>query len=190
LVPFQLARLPELPILRQHATQLGLCRPGELTQAAITALHDLLCVEGGLDSLAAWKLSLAEVVELLAQQATPEQQRETGQPAPRKNRSTGKGDAKVKIISALTKHHEYANGSCLNQEPIGVRDLAGKDKADVGRSTVSDFFGAEFGGHTKYREVFCRDVHLLVAALKKLNDEYTVDNLFGGTPPSERRDDD
>ena len=63
--------------------------------------------------------------------------------------------------------------------------------ADVATSTASSFFKTEFGGHTKYRNVFCGDPPRLAAALKKLNGEYTVDALFGGEPPgADNLDDD
>jgi hypothetical protein len=37
-------------------------------------------------------------------------------------RSTGRGDGRVKLIAALTKHHEYANGGCINLAPIGNKN--------------------------------------------------------------------
>jgi hypothetical protein len=36
-------------------------------------------------------------------------------------RSTEKGEAQTKLIAALTKHHQYADGGCLNFEPTGNR---------------------------------------------------------------------
>ncbi len=42
----------------------------------------------------------------------------------RPKRSTQKGNAQTKLIAALTKHHQYQDGSCLNTEPIGVNELA------------------------------------------------------------------
>jgi hypothetical protein len=103
---------------------------------------------------------------------------------PIQKRSTEPGEGRAKLIATLTKHHAYADGSCLNQEYIGNNELA--RKAGVKASTASAFFKAEFGGHTKYRNVYCRDQRRLNAALRKLREEYTVDNLFGGTPPAER----
>jgi len=104
-------------------------------------------------------------------------------------RSTERGEGQAKLIAALTKHHEYADGSCLNTAYIGNNELA--LLANVSNSTASEFFKKEFGGHTKYKNVYCSDIHLLTAALKKLNDEYVVDDLFGGSPPGEDdRDDD
>src|SRR5262249_18814112 len=34
-------------------------------------------------------------------------------------RSTERGEGRAKLIAALTKHHQYADGGCLNLEPIG-----------------------------------------------------------------------
>ena len=65
-------------------------------------------------------------------------------------RSTTKGEAKAKLVAALTKHHEYAEGGCLNQEPISVRKLA--KKADVGIASASRFFKNVFKGHKKYEK--------------------------------------
>ena len=46
-------------------------------------------------------------------------------PAPKKGkRSTRRGEAAIKLIAALTKHHKYAKGSCLNLEPVGNNELA------------------------------------------------------------------
>ncbi len=87
----------------------------------------------------------------------------------RKKRSTEKGDARAKIIAALTLHHKYEAGSCLNQDPISVRELA--RKAEVAVSSVSEFLQKQFESHSKYKHV-CRDVQKLIASLKLLNGEY------------------
>jgi hypothetical protein len=106
-----------------------------------------------------------------------------------RKRSTEKGEARSKIVAALTEHHRYANGSCMNQEPIGVGEL--KRKSHVGsKSSVSRFFKQNFKGHGKYKAV-CRDRTSLITALKMLNDEFSPHMLYGRTPPGERdnRDD-
>ena len=97
-------------------------------------------------------------------------------------RSTEPGEARRKIIAALTAHHRYQDGSCLNQEPIGVNELA--RQADVSNSAVSEFFKAQFGGHDAYRSV-CKDRDKLIAALKLLNQEFAPRHLFGRNPPGE-----
>jgi hypothetical protein len=84
--------------------------------------------------------------------------------------STTNGEARIKIIAALTKHHQYAEGGSLNQSPRKVKDLA--EKADVARSTASVFFKANFASHSIYRNVFCRDTTRLVRKLKQLNEEF------------------
>jgi hypothetical protein len=114
------------------------------------------------------------------QQTTPHRQRTP-------KRSTAKGEAQDKIVAALTEHHQYAGGGCLNTEPIGVNEL--KERYDVSKASASRFFKKEFGSHAKYRNVYCRDDRYLLAALKKLNDEYTVDQLFGGAPTQHSKDD-
>jgi hypothetical protein len=108
-------------------------------------------------------------------------------------RSTERGEGRAKLIAALTKHHKYADGSCLNLEPIGNNELA--RSAEVSESTASAFFNSEFnqgetGGHTVYRAL-CLDPGRLADSLKVLNGEFSPHHLYGRTPPGEReRDDD
>ena len=104
-------------------------------------------------------------------------------PAKKLKRSTERGEGRAKLISALTKHHKYADGGCLNLEPIGNNALA--RLAKVSESTASAFFNKEFDGHTKYRAV-CRDATRLVPALKLLNQEFPAHILFGRAPPGGR----
>jgi hypothetical protein len=98
----------------------------------------------------------------------------TTEPAPK--RSTENGEALTKLIAALTKHHQYADGGCLNLAPVGNNKLA--RAAGVARSTASAFFNDKFQGHRKYK-VYCRDAGKLTAALKLLNDEFTPHHLLG-----------
>jgi hypothetical protein len=131
--------------------------------------------------------SMTTVDSLLA--AMSLQAPETGNPQTKPKRSTEKGEARVKIIPALTKHHQYADGGCLNTEPIGVRELA--RKADVSADSVTQFFKKEFGeekgAHTRYK-ASCRDAALLGAWLKLLNEDYSPHPLFASNPPGEGRD--
>jgi len=108
-------------------------------------------------------------------------------PGTKKKRSTIKGEGRVKIIAELTKHHKYADGGSLNQEPIGVGELA--RLADAGKSSASRFFAREFKGHAKYRAM-CADVTQLVAALKLLNQEFSPYRLYGAVPPDKGGRDD
>lgn len=102
-------------------------------------------------------------------------------------RSTVKGEARAKIIGALTLHHKYQDGSSLNLEPIRGNELA--RKASVGKSSVSRFFKKQFGGYDKYRAA-CRDTAILVPSLQLLNDEFAPRHFLGRTAPTEGRDDD
>ena len=83
-------------------------------------------------------------------------------------RSTEKGEAREKLISALTLHHQYSNGSCLNQEPIGNNQLA--LIARVSPASASAFFKKQFGGYRNYRRI-CSNTNNLIAALKVFNNE-------------------
>jgi hypothetical protein len=95
-------------------------------------------------------------------------------------RGTQRGEGREKLIAALTKHHKYADGSALNQEPIGNNTLA--RLAGVSVSTASEFFKKAFGGTEKYRAA-CSKLDLLIPALKLLNNEYSPHLLFGDNPP-------
>ncbi|MCK6454938.1 MAG: hypothetical protein L6Q92_00200 [Phycisphaerae bacterium] len=97
-------------------------------------------------------------------------------------RSTERGEGRAKLIAALTKHHRYADGSCLNLDPIGNNELA--RLADVDQATASAFFKQQFNGHGKYKAA-CADAAQLAAALKLLNGEFAPHILFGAKPPGE-----
>jgi hypothetical protein len=98
-------------------------------------------------------------------------------------RSTEKGEGQRKLIAALTKYHQYADGSCLNLEPIGNNELA--RLAEVEESTASDFFKKEFQGHAQYKAFCRRDKAGLIAAIKQLNKEFHPYLLYGRRPPDE-----
>lgn len=106
----------------------------------------------------------------------------------KRERRTKPGGGRTKLIAALTKHHEYANGGCLNLEPIGNNQLA--RLAVVANSTAKDFFDKEFGGpdakdgHAKY-EIVCQNPGRLADSLKALNGEFSPHELYGRCPASE-----
>ena len=97
-------------------------------------------------------------------------------------RSPEKGDARLKLIAALTKHHRYAEEAALNLEPIGNNALA--RAANVAPSVASSFFKTEFKGHKQYAER-CRQHLTLLTALKLLNNEFAPHCLYGKTPTSD-----
>jgi hypothetical protein len=94
-------------------------------------------------------------------------------------RSTERGEGREKLIAALTKHHRYADGGCLNVEPVGNNELA--RSAEVAKRTASAFFEKEFQGHARYKAL-CGDAGRLTAALKLLNGEFAPHLLYGSTP--------
>lgn len=99
------------------------------------------------ESQAAMEVCNTKLISAVASPTPPaaatEQAGEKVAPTPAKaKRSTKRGEARLKLIAALTKHHKYADGGCLNQEPIGVRALA--RLADVDPATASAFFNREF----------------------------------------------
>ncbi len=86
-------------------------------------------------------------------------------------KSTFRGEARAKIISALSMHHKYENGQCdKSTGPIVSNKLA--RQADVGKASVTRFFQGEFpdGGRTEYNRT-CGNYDQLVRFLQRLNDE-------------------
>jgi hypothetical protein len=108
-------------------------------------------------------------------------------PNKRKKRSTQRGDGRIKLVAALTKHHRYADNGCLNLEPIGSNELA--EQAGVSKATASRFFDALFKGHDKYL-VACRDTQLLTTSLKMLNGDFAPFQLYGAIPAGQAAKDD
>lgn len=107
-------------------------------------------------------------------------------------RSTSRGDARLKLVAAITKHHCYADGSCLNPEPIGNNQLAAL--ANVSKSSASQFFENQFKGYKNYK-LKCRNTGALVMALKILNQEIAPHHVLGDSSssiavPDERHTDD
>jgi hypothetical protein len=161
----------------------------EISFAACRRIVDTLVERsrGRLSSYAAEGLSLSEAVARLS--ALPGEVKDQnegaltgGKIASTRKRSTERGEGRAKLIAALTKHHQYADGGCLNLEPIGNNELA--NAAGVSPSTASTFFNNEFDGHTKYKAV-CRDSGQLVAAIKLLNNEFSPQHLYGRRPTGE-----
>jgi hypothetical protein len=148
-----------------------------------------LCAVHALTTVQAEHLALNEVADLLAQDlagsTTPIPERTnveassaysplvktTGQ-----KRSTERGEGQRKLTAALTKHHRYSDGGCLNMAPIGNNALA--RLAEVDQATASAFFKQHFDGHSKYRQT-CADKGLLIASLKLLNGEFSPHHLMG-----------
>lgn len=107
-------------------------------------------------------------------------------PGTKSKKSTVKGEARAKLIAALSLHHKYQEGSCLNTEPIGCNELA--RQAQVSQGSATPFFKAEFKGYSAYK-VVCRDPGRLAESLKVLNGEFSPQELYGRNPPGESADD-
>ena len=103
-----------------------------------------------------------------------------------KGSTTPPGGAQLKIVAALTRHHDYANGSCLNTEPIGSNALA--KQAGVSSGSTSSFFAENFGSHVKYTHV-CRTPATLAAYLKAVNAGFSPWVTFGEVPGESDPDD-
>jgi hypothetical protein len=55
------------------------------------------------------------------------------QPAPAQRRSTERGEGRLKLIAALTKQHQYADGGCLTTEPVRSTSEPGPSLPSRGR---------------------------------------------------------
>ena len=135
---------------------------------------------------------LLDVAADLRRRAKPSTSAPAADRGVKRKRSSVKGEAREKLIAALTKHHQYAEGGCLNLEPIGNNELA--RLAEVAGSTVSEFFNREFNegqkrGFAKYR-VICREPRRLADSLKALRGEFSPHELYGRRPPAEDERDD
>jgi len=89
------------------------------------------------------------------------------------------------IISKLTLHHQYDQDSCLNLEPLGVRELSGE--LNCSASVVSEFFKREFDGHKVYVGM-CSDAGRLATAIRMLRGEIRPSILNQGLPGNDGRD--
>lgn len=147
----------------------------------------LLRALGRIDLIRPCKENPNDVFEFLQSIEQELQKKKHGLEKARKKRSTERGEGRTKLIAALTRHHQYANGGCLNLEPIGNNELA--RKAHVAKRTASRFFAKEFEGHRKYQNA-CTDAATLITAMKMLNDEFAPHILYGTKPPDKKIGDD
>ncbi len=77
----------------------------------------------------------------------------------------------------------YADGSCLNLEPIGVNALARLARVRS-NSTASEFFKKEFDGHDKYKAA-CLNTDRqwkIATQLKAMNGEFSVFRSLDSDP--------
>src|SRR5262249_16341117 len=144
-------------------------------------LLEYLLARHGIEERVARKLPMGEVALILWRDYQESQRQKGGSAsscglrrhksalAQRSKRGTEHGGAGLKIDAALPEPHRYADGGCMNLEPIGNNALA--RQAHVSESTASAFFKGKFKGYTKYKAL-CRDSGRLVAVLKLLNDEF------------------
>lgn len=108
-------------------------------------------------------------------------------PATRPKRSTEPGEAHAKLVAALTHHHRYADGGCLNFEPVGCNELA--RLAGVSKATAARFFAKYFKGHVHYRYA-CGHKAKLRGALMLLNGEFLPHRLLNTEPADDSVADD
>ncbi|MSR59848.1 MAG: hypothetical protein EXS05_19790 [Planctomycetaceae bacterium] len=132
--------------------------------------------------LEAWERKATEVMTVIGASIAINNAKSVKTAGPKPKRSTERGEGSAKLIAALTKHHKYADGGCLNLTHIGNNELA--RMASVEESTASAFFKKNFKGHSNYIAI-CRDTSSLVAALKMLNQEFAPHDLYGRRPPGE-----
>lgn len=103
----------------------------------------------------------------------------------RLKKSTSPGEARAKLIGALTAHHGYGGVGQLKGDPIGVKALARLARVSAG--SASAFYKQEFRGLDAYKRV-CNDFRRLHSALKALNGEYSPHELFRRDPDDTDKD--
>jgi hypothetical protein len=137
------------------------------------ARNDDEAAEDDAEELRAW---VTDEIELITDVSQPAPSHSSTEPTKRK-RKTGRGEARPKLKSALIKHHNYAEGGCLNFEPIGPTDL-GK-LAGVAKATASDFFTDQFAdkndlktGYEHYK-ILCNNKQALITTLKVWNGDFS-----------------
>jgi hypothetical protein len=173
---------------------------GGNNRAGLLAARDCVCSRRHLPFADVNAMTLSDFVNALRSDEPahdPQEEAPTGRdrqqqhapPASRPKtpkRSTERGEARRKIIAALSAHHHYSDGGSLHLGPIGNNELA--REAAVSNSTVSGFIKRVFGGRSQYRAV-CKDAALLLKYLKEMNGDFPAHLLFGRTPPGEGRSD-
>jgi hypothetical protein len=163
----------------------------ELTlETARRLLGDL--VKSGLTLQAAEAMTLEPAIDRLESLAADQAKmtahtRQEPLPVSKPKKSTQSGEAEAKLISFLTKHHQYADGGCLNQEPIGNNELA--RNAVVSPSTANAFFVRHFGGYDQYKYA-CADNDRLIASLRLLNGELAPRHFLRKEPEAATGQDD
>jgi hypothetical protein len=88
----------------------------------------------------------------------------------KQKRGTAPGEGEAKLKAALTLHHQYANGSCLNCEAVSASKLA--RLARVSKSTSWAFICKQFGNMSSYKRR-CEKPSELAMSLKMINGELT-----------------
>lgn len=130
---------------------------------------------------------------------------EAGQPAEAANtsmttarkpkKSTQRGEARTKLISALTAHHGYSNGSFLKWEPVNSNELA--QQAQVAKPSATNFFNWAFKpkgatkdatGYQIYKAYCNRDHGSLLKVLRVINDEFAPAELALARFPDDNGD--
>ena len=91
-------------------------------------------------------------------------------------------DSEVKLVAALSRHHQYENGSIGEATPVGCRELG--RLAEVSEKAASGFFKKSFGNHKRYT-VICRQPEKLIASLKALNYEFTPKDFANARTPDD-----
>jgi len=143
---------------------------------------------GSLDSLEEGQLNdLSELLEDVRRSTATEEQSQRQKPQVRTKKTTSKGDAQIKIIGALSSHHQFDGDECLNLEPIGNNELA--RLGEVSQSSASLFFQKQFAsgdstsgeGLRKYRGA-CRSSYTLSLEIKRIRDELIPTELWNSLP--------
>ncbi len=164
------------------------CAAGEIWEIEQDYAYQLLRGKSPIGTLATdaeWDACRAKLTgEPTAVEPVEQGQTNKGGKTVKPKKSTANGDARAKLIGALTTHHQYSNGSCGDYQPIGINALA--RQAEVAPSTALAFFRKQFKSHKNYQRG-CKVKSTLISVLKLLNDEFTPDMLIQRAAPESDR---
>jgi hypothetical protein len=168
--PWKWSNIPTVDEIawQPNNSAIGLCSPKVLLARIYSQIQALPDIDPD-HALPYLEKEIARAaVSIVPTDRSTENAGERGARTVKHKRSTEPGEAKAKIIAALTAHHQYDNGSCGKLAPIGGNELARVAKVSQGK--VSGFFKEQFGSHSKYK-VACHDTGTLAQSLRMLNGE-------------------
>jgi hypothetical protein len=138
--------------IRGADCQMYPCEAGEVWEVEYGFAHILLRGQSPVGELATeadLKAYIAKLARESEEVEKPDQRATGSKPKPVKpKKSRSPGAAEFLLQKALKTHHKYADGSCLNYDPIGSNALARLVKVSGG--SANNFFNNYFDGYPNY----------------------------------------